>query len=57
MLPQRMRSLGFDHLLGTPTVSVPIGPRRALRFKRPSTPVSMDDEEDYPEEAPSGEEG
>lgn len=35
-----------------PTVSVPIHARRAPRFKRPSTPVSTDDEEDYPEEAP-----
>lgn len=53
----RMRLLGLGHLLGVPTVSVPIGPRRAPRFKRPSTPVSTDGEEDYQEDAPPKEEG
>lgn len=57
MLVQRMRSLGLDHLLGAPAVSVHIGLRKAPRFKRPSNPVSTDDEEDYPEEALLGEEG
>lgn len=52
MLIQRMRLLGLGHLLGVPTVSVPISPLRAPQFKRPSTPVSTDGEEDYPKEAP-----
>lgn len=47
-----MRSLGLGHLLGVPTVLVPICPRRVPRFKRPSTPVSTDGEEDYPEDVP-----
>lgn len=57
MLVQRMRSLRLDPRLSAPTMSVPFGPRRVPRFKRPSTPVSMDDEEAYPEEPPLGEEG
>lgn len=54
MLVQRMRSLRLDPRLGAPTMSVPFRPRRVPRFKRPSTPVSMDDEEAYPEEPPPG---